>query len=532
MTGPGTHLVVTVRLLDGLFHGLRDRGEPEYPPSPLRLFQALVAAAARCNGGTLSDADRAALEWLEDLPAPAIVAPPCVASSGYTLSVPNNAMDLVARAWSRGNESNSGDANPSTHRTMKGVRPQWLRGSESVHYLWRAAAVDAGEHGAALSRAAAGMVALGLGMDLAIGQAGFRTDWEIEGLAGERWLPGAMNETEGLRVPVSGTVQALVERHGRFLTRVTARGLVPPPLLSRFDRVDYRRATDPRALPYAVFSLLTPDLARRRPFDAVRRGLSLAGMTRHATRRAAERAGWNEDRVNAIVLGHATGASRPTTPVGPGRFAYLPLPSLENRNGRIREAAGAIRRVLVVSFDPARRPDIEWAARGLSGEDLIDEATGEVAAVLSLLPRSDIMVRRYTTWASTWASVTPVVLPGHDDPGHYRRRLRRGVSPENRRDLLGKIDRRVDSLVRKAIVHAGFAPGLADHASIDWRTAGFLPGVDRVDRYGVPDHLRRFPRLHVRIEWRDAGGRRLDVPGPICLGGGRFVGLGLLVPVS
>lgn len=38
---------------------------------------------------------------------------------------------------------------------------------------------------------------------------------------------------------------------------------------------------------------------------------------------------------------------------------------------------------------------------------------------------------------------------------------------------------------------------------------------------------RRFPRLHVRIEWRDQAGRPVDVAGPCVIGGGRFYGLGL-----
>jgi CRISPR-associated protein Csb2 len=47
------------------------------------------------------------------------------------------------------------------------------------------------------------------------------------------------------------------------------------------------------------------------------------------------------------------------------------------------------------------------------------------------------------------------------------------------------------------------------------------------DRYGVPNHLKRFPRFHVKIQWRDAHKRPVQVTGPVCLGGGRFFGLGL-----
>jgi CRISPR-associated endonuclease/helicase Cas3 len=62
---------------------------------------------------------------------------------------------------------------------------------------------------------------------------------------------------------------------------------------------------------------------------------------------------------------------------------------------------------------------------------------------------------------------------------------------------------------------------------LSWRKGGFWPGNDLADRYGVPDHLKRFPRFHVKIHWRDAVGAPVDIPGPVCLGGGRFFGIGL-----
>jgi len=43
-----TDLLITVRFLDDRFHGLLDRGGPtEWPPSPFRLFRALLAGVAR-----------------------------------------------------------------------------------------------------------------------------------------------------------------------------------------------------------------------------------------------------------------------------------------------------------------------------------------------------------------------------------------------------------------------------------------------------------------------------------------------------
>ena len=137
------------------------------------------------------------------------------------------------------------------------------------------------------------------------------------------------------------------------------------------------------------------------------------------------------------------------------------------------------------------------------------------------------MVRQYTRSAAAWATVTPVVLPGYDDPNHYRRRLKNGLTADDQKRYLDRLDRRIERLLRKAIGQAGFSEVLAEHAQLEWRPTGFWPGVDLASRYTVPDHLARFPRLHVKISWRDDENRRLEVPGPVCIGGGRFYGLGL-----
>ena len=41
------HLVLSFRFLSPWFHGRGDEGEPEWPPSPLRAFQALVTTNRR-----------------------------------------------------------------------------------------------------------------------------------------------------------------------------------------------------------------------------------------------------------------------------------------------------------------------------------------------------------------------------------------------------------------------------------------------------------------------------------------------------
>jgi CRISPR-associated protein Csb2 len=93
--------------------------------------------------------------------------------------------------------------------------------------------------------------------------------------------------------------------------------------------------------------------------------------------------------------------------------------------------------------------------------------------------------------------------------------------------LIDALDRRIEALLRKAILQAGFSRALAENAELEWRTVGFWAGTERSDRYDVPKHLRAYPRFHVRVGWRDENWQPVSVRGPICIGGGRFGGLGL-----
>jgi len=200
------NLCISIRFLDSTFHGRGDAGMPEWPPSPLRLFQSMIATAVRQD----QKMALAALEWLETLPAPIIVAPAGFPGSGHLLSVPNNAMDVVARAWARGNYSDVGDASPATHRTMKLVRPTYLADGDAVHYLWPVEALVGEEgriHVETLSRLARNVVTFGWGTDLAVGDCRILSEEEAGTLQGERWLPKSPVSSEGLRVPKRGTLR-------------------------------------------------------------------------------------------------------------------------------------------------------------------------------------------------------------------------------------------------------------------------------------------------------------------------------------
>lgn len=505
-----SYLCLSIHFLDEAFHGRRDGGEREWPPSPLRLFQALIAAsAAKWGERHQLDYARPALKWLEAEMPPLIVTPQSVKGAVYRLSVPNNAMDLVGRAWSRGNLFGSGDANPATHRAMKTVRPTRLVDGAAVHYLWELPdpLPDAIRgHVETLAAAARSVVALGWGVDLVAGNGCILSAEDAGRLPGERWRPTTDPAAQGLRVPAPGTLDALVHRHEAFLHRLDDNGLTPVPALSAFAVVGYRRDADPPVRPFVAFELWQPaeilaslpaGKSKFRPFEPTVQTVTVAAMVRHAADEAARAARWPETRINTFIHGHTPdGSDRLRGGAEAARFMYLPLPSLERRRSR-GEHCGSIRRVLVVG-PTGSAAEVDWAGRALSGRELVDQATKKPIALLTLISKKDGNLQSYLGPAPLWSTVTPVVLPGHDE-----------VKPA-----------KAEGLLRRAFVHAGIAPELVRRARLDWRLVGFRPGVELATRYDRPEHLR-LPRLHVRVSWPE------PIRGPLAVGAGRYRGLGL-----
>src|SRR5260221_9953651 len=179
------YLTISATFLDSLFHGWGD-DEPEWPPSPMRLFQALLAGSRTgCRNREWSPAKAAAFRWLATQPAPVIVAPEAHTTLGYTFYVPNNDSDRVYDRQDR--------------LTTKVARPHRLSGGDTVHYLWP---IEDGDHEAQgraelLCLEARHLLALGWGIDQAVGNGRVLTAAQAGELSGRRWrswlvhLPGA-----------------------------------------------------------------------------------------------------------------------------------------------------------------------------------------------------------------------------------------------------------------------------------------------------------------------------------------------------
>ncbi len=163
---------------------------------------------------------------------------------------------------------------------------------------------------------------------------------------------------------------------------------------------------------------------------------------------------------------------------------------------------------------------------------MVDEKRKESVSMLSPIPSNEKVVQYYTRSSASWCTVTPVILPGYDDPAHLRKRLTRQIDADEQKRLLTRLDNRIDGLLRKAITQAGFSKELADNVTLEWRKIGFWAGTELADKYRVPQHLKHLSKYHVRIQWRDENKNPLRISGPICIGGGRFYGVGLFADES
>lgn len=495
------HLCLTIRFLQPYSHGRGETGEPEWPPSPLRVYQALVAAAAaRWNERTQLEFAKPSLAWFGGLATPAIIAAVGVkATVPYRLYVPDNVGDKVANSWRIGN-----DADISSYRTEKDVRPTHLSGDATVHYLYPLpdACPDLEQHLDILRAAARSITHLGWGIDMVAGNAEVLDDQQVAGLAGERWEPSASGTGTGLRVPVEGTLTALVERHERFLGRLSSEGFRPVPPLTKFKVVSYRRAGDPLSRPFKVFHLINPDEGRpgERPFAYPQeRFIHIAAMVRHLAIEAMSRdrpRGTPDNWVETYVRGKAADGA-----VEHPRFSYIPLPSIGNPH-----TDPSIRRVMITA-PPGDERWLEFLAARLVGSQLQPtECTKLPHPPILDLPRNQAVVGQYTGESNTWASVTPVILPGHNDHSSAK----------------------TQKLIHKALAQAG----IEVPCEYEWRAVSWFPKsltAHKYDRqknligYIRPTHLLNFSAVHMRITFPDGH----QFKGPLAIGPGRHCGFGL-----
>lgn len=508
-----------------LFHGCGDADEPEWPPSPMRAFQALLnAACLRTRGKPIPPEVRSALQVVEVL-RPSIVAPHATLSStGHRAYVPHNQADLVFAALQRGMEQSSEafrKLNGSV-RVDKDFRPHRIEtlGDDlpTIHYLYPldAANADPNELLNAIRPAVRSVHCLGWGIDQVVADA---TLVEASNrLIGESWIT-TPHGGRRLRVHRRGSLDALTARHDRFLNRLVHGDWTPVPPLSAIDQVRYRRDSDPVPRPHAVFRLVDAnDDTVTYPQAKL---IHIAGMVKHAAIELMKknpprdlRGRSKEEWIEEFVAGHQSKQDKEAG-TDHTQFSYIPLQSIGHAN-----TDAGVRRVMIV----APLGDDVWL------EHLAARLDGSLLKPLpntKLPPRTrlerisekhkDGVRDAYVTASITWSSVTPVILPGHDDH-----------KPEKTRKLIEK------ALAQSGIdqpcefewcAFSQFRKMLPAHK---YRKDPSNPSRKILINYVRPDHLLEQSAVHLTMRFTNS----IAVPGPLTIGAGRHCGFGLMAAVK
>ncbi|MEX0887183.1 MAG: type I-U CRISPR-associated protein Csb2 [Phycisphaeraceae bacterium] len=491
-------LVINVRLLHGSFHGRGDGGQPEWPPSPARLFQALVASAGRRR----TDAESAALGWLEAQSAPVIDAPPRCAGTRRRTYVPNNDADQHPDGASR---------------MLKVVQATHLDDGATLRYSWKVSAADDAKAGA-LTSLARRVRALGWGIDMAIGHGEVVETLPPLGEGAVRWLPQPSGVPgQALRAPRAGTLAGLDTDHRAAQQRIEGATQTLTGRSAPFDRVAYRGEHDLPPRPIRVFKLLNDEGGTCSFWPT--RVRDLAAMLRHQAHHAAKRADWDPRTIGGYVCGHGDNGGPPPA----NRLSYLPIPSIG-----YQYTDGLIRRVAIAEAPGGDGRRLEEMADRLVGQWLTCEGRGDSIAMLAQAEPDDRVLRYYLgshadRGATVWASVTPVVLPGFNARGRRNQHQHRIIPDLVDGDCSGHA-RKTRKLVLKTLAEAGISADLV--AEVWLQKVPLWPNLPRAEKTDRPAYLQDRPPFHVRLRFKQ------PVHGPITLGAGRFVGLGTFAAPS
>jgi CRISPR-associated protein Csb2 len=246
---------------------------------------------------------------------------------------------------------------------------------------------------------------------------------------------------------------------------------------------------------------------------SLRRVTAMVEIVRNeAARRLLDAYPEHRDDVERVVVGRKADG-RDGGPIE-DRVRIIPLPSIGHE-----DADRAIRRLAVElpGGSSLSGEDLAWAFDGLTP---MDPETGELGPFVLVRAEERRMLRRYAAAARRFRSITPVVLP----VAAARRRIepkRRGQEAKGAAERHHE-ERRAHAAVLTAIRHAGVVAGVE------------LVHVQRepLERRGMRAEAfadgTRFPKERL---WHVELAFDRQIEGPLVIGDGRFLGLGVMAPI-
>lgn len=501
-------LVIYVRLHDGRYHG---RGD--WPPSPARLFQALVAGA--CLSGPLEETEREALTWLETLSAPSIAVPRAwQPRRGVLFYMPNNDSDGI-----EGDPSKMAKIRTAT----KIFRPYLFDAGIPFVYAWPLGQEPADQQRMeTICSLAERLYQLGRGIDMAWAWGETLDDDEVVDLLaaypGQVFHPSKSGSGRMLPTPLPGSLESLTLRYQangeRFFYLKEGRKVkvvFRQPPKPRFQLMPYE--SPPSRQMYKVCDpveegVFVPWPLERASELVVRlRDAAVARLKGAMPARAAD--------IDRALVGHKPDGTNDCPPES--RVRIIPLPSIGHMH-----ADREIRRVLVeVPPGCLLHPnDIQWAFSGL---DVIDQDGGEILATL-IRTDDDSFLGHYggkdDRAHRVWRTVTPAVLP--------EAVRRRRIDPARKAQEAKAVgERRAEqeraaAAVGQALRHAGVREGIH---GIRVQREPFEANGRRVEVFAEGTRFEKHRLWHVEIEFST------PIQGPLTIGDGRFLGLGVMAPV-
>ena len=467
-------LFIDIELISGRYDaaGAGDRDAEEWPPHPARVFCALVASAR-------SDNDREALRWLETLRAPMVQASPSARRDVRTSYVVTNSVERAG-----GSQFHPGRTN--ARKVRRSAVPDNLR----VRLVWP----DAGAEPATvalLDGLARRVPYLGRSTGVAALSVGVGSE------PGSFGLPEGMDQFEpspavrggiGLRIPYPGYLDLLIDQYDN------AR---PAWEVSR--EVNYQRAgheTQGKSTLAIVPSVYTDVIILR--FKGLRPDGRLTTVFTEALRRAVMSA--TADPLPDALHGH--GAD------GRPHVAFLALPNADNprADGHLLGLAVAIpdlpeaeRRAIVRGVLVGMRSAISDSGGDERTLRLTVPRIGEVDLTYEpgLLQPWGVRPERWRQGSDHWVSVTPVILDRYPRSGD----------------------------VELEIARSCIQVGLPQPREILVSTAPLVAGGIRMRPADLPEQARGKLFRHVELHFDR------KVAGPVLLGAGRYLGVGLFAPV-
>lgn len=541
------HFGVEVNFLTGRYVATchNQRQQSEWPPHPARLFSALAATWAEDDR---APAERDALEWLESLGPPAVTASAAIPRTAVAHFVPVNDASIVARSWHE-------------------------RRAKSVYVLADQLRAELTAMGGELSRKATQLRnKLAKARDVEtqtrhVGNTNASSAAEMlpeRRQKQERFYPSVTPDEP--RVVYSWQVHPpddIGKALDELLQRVTRLGhssslvacrvirdvpnatheagnggdrmrTVRPGQLAELERQFARhRGFRPRALPYVDFGYRavdgTAEVDRRHEPDTAgdwivfgfAHGFRAVPATRTVQLATAMRAAilhYATDPIPEELSGHHLHGERTTGP----HVAFLPLPYIgfPRADGRLLGLAVSVPNAI---RDTARRALYravgEWERTAGPTLKLTLGSRGiiHMARLRDPIPLASLRASGWRRNSCRWVTATPLALPRH--PG----RLRRGSAT-----ALARAWAATEAAVAASCVHVGLPQPAAVEVSLraflaGSRAAGDFPPFHQNGRDGRP--IRR-QLVHASLTFEE------PVTGPLMLGSGRFLGLGLMRPVS